>query len=270
MTPLCDFHLHSGFSSDSEAAPQVMIEQAAACGLPGICFTDHNDFDYPPEDGKSVFQLSFDAYLEALCKLRSQYSAILPVQIGVEQGLSAGAADRINKYDAEGRLDFIIGSSHLVHGIDPYYPEFWANRPAKLAIRSYYESALENVSVCTNFDVYGHLDYILRYAPEKDSGYDWRDDEDLIDLLLRRLITQGKGLEVNTAGLRSGLKRPNPGFGILKKYRDLGGEILTVGSDAHAPQFIGSQFNLLPELLQCAGFRYYTVFRQRKPEFIKL
>lgn len=270
MSKYADFHLHCRFSSDSEAAPEAMIQQAAALGLPCICFTDHNDFDYPPEDGKTVFQLPFGKYVHTLSALSAYFAEKIPVYIGVEQGLSVSAAGRINQYDAEHQLDFIIGSSHLVHGADPYYPAFWENRPTRQAVRTYFESILENVRVCTNFDVYGHLDYIIRYVPEKDNGYDWHTYQEIIDCVLKTLIAGGKGIEVNTAGLRSGLKNPNPCFGVLKRYHELGGEILTIGSDAHAPQHIAGQFEQLGNLLENAGFRYYTIFKHRKPEFIKV
>lgn len=270
MTPLSDFHTHCCFSSDSKTAPEQMIKQAIASGLSGICFTDHNDFDYPPENGETVFALPFDEYFQTLTQLRDLYKGTILVYIGVEQGLSVPAADRINHYDPNNLLDFIIGSSHLVDGNDPYYPSFWEDRSASHAISAYFESILENLKVCTNFDVYGHLDYIIRYAPQKDTDFNWESYRDIIDMILRLLIAQGKGIEINTSGLRSGLKYPNPCLGILKRFRELGGEIVTIGSDAHSPAHLAHAFDMLSGYLESAGFHYYTIFRHRTPEFIKL
>lgn len=264
-----DFHIHCSFSSDSQALPEDVIHFAKAKHLPGLCFTDHNDFDYPLENGKTVFNLDFEKYYNAISRLRETYSDF-QVYIGVEQGLSVPAADRINNYDPQKRLDFIIGSSHLVNGNDPYYPEFWQQRSTNEAILAYFESILENLKHCDNFDVYGHLDYIVRYAPDKDSNYKWTDYSDLLDCILKQLIERGKGIEINTSGLRSGLKYPNPCLGILKRYRELGGEIITVGSDAHYTEHIAYDFDKIPELLLSAGFKYYSIFKQRKPEFIKI
>ena len=264
-----DFHMHCNFSSDSKASPEDMIRTAINKNLSGICFTDHNDFDYPPENGEIVFNLDFKKCYDTLSNLREQYNHF-PIYIGVEQGLSVPAAERINNYDSKKQLDFIIGSSHLVNGEDPYYPEFWLNRSTTATILAYFESILENIKYCNNFDVYGHLDYVVRYAPDKDTNYNWKDYSDLLDCILKQLIERGKGIEVNTSGLKSGLKYPNPCLGILQRYRELGGEILTIGSDAHCPEHIAYDFEKLPALLTSAGFKYYSIFKNRKPEFIKI
>lgn len=272
MPILSDFHIHSLFSSDSEAKPETIINTASAKGLSSICFTEHNDYDYPPENGQLLFNLDFNQYYNYIDTLRNSNASdsTVSIFIGVEQGLSVPAADRINSYDPDKMLDFIIGSSHLVEGCDPYYPEFWENRSTKTAILSYFESIYNNIQVCNNFDVYGHLDYVVRYAPDKDNSYNWLDYSDLLDAILKELIADGKGIEVNTSGLKSGLIYPNPCLGILKRYRELGGEILTIGSDAHKAEYIGYSFDTLPELLSAAGFKYYTTFSKRVPVFHKL
>lgn len=93
---------------------------------------------------------------------------------------------------------------------------------------------------------------------------------DYIDTALRMLIEKGKGIEINTAGLKYGLKYPNPCPDILKRYRELGGEIITTGSDAHQTEYVAHRFDVIEDMLKGAGFGYYTVFERRKPVFIKL
>lgn len=268
-TKFCDCHLHSSFSSDSTASPVSIIQAALKLGLYAVCFTDHNDFDYPPEEGSIVFQLDLPAYRDKILSLKQQFSGQIEVLCGVEQGLMASVADRVNTYDTHG-LDYIIGSSHLVNGADPYYPEFWNHQDTHTAVLQYYESILENIQACTQFDVYGHLDYIARYVPTGHTPYVEADFREIIDEILQKLIAQGKGIEVNTCGLRSKLNNTNPSAEVLKRYHELGGEILTIGSDAHTPENVGYFFKQLPSLLTASGFRYYTVYRERKPYFIKL
>ena len=239
---LSDSHIHTMFSSDSEEDPVNVVNNAISLGFKHICFTDHNDFDAPLEDGKVMF----------------------------EQGLMRSVADRVNAYDSKKQLDFIIGSSHLVYGEDPYYPEFWEKRSAKDTVLTYYESILDNLSCCHNFDVYGHLDYIARYIPANSYTYDWHDFNDLICIILKTIIEQGKGIEINTAGLKYGMTEPNPCLDIVKMYHDLGGEIITVGSDAHEVKFFAYRFDVVADMLKNAGFNYYTIFNERKPEFIRL
>lgn len=267
---LYDMHMHCNFSSDSTATPTTMIESAIKKGLKGIYFTDHNDYDYPLEDGKVMFKLDYDHYISTLCNLNETYKDDITVYIGVEQGLSVTSSDIINSYDSDNKLDFIIGSSHLVDGNDPYYPKFWQGRSTKDAITSYFESILANIDACTNYDVYGHLDYVVRYAPDKDTNYNWLDYKNLVDTILLNLINNGKGIEINTSGLTKGLKSTNPCLDIIKRYHELGGEIITIGSDAHCPAHIASEFDKASALLKDAGFNYYTHFIKRKPHFIKL
>lgn len=270
MRALSDFHLHTFFSSDSTADPEEYILSAVQMGLQNICFTDHNDFDAPLEDGKVMFLLDFDKYVRYMSDLKQKYRKMIHIYIGVEQGLVDSATDRINAYDQSGVLDFIIGSSHLVYGQDPYYPEFWENVSAKKTVETYYQSIIENVNLCRNYDVYGHLDYIIRYIPKDSYHYDYRDFSDYIDTILKLLISKGKGIEINTAGLRYGLSSPNPCEDIVKRYCQLGGEIITIGSDAHETHDLAYRFDIAKNILQNAGFEYYTIFKQRKPEFLKL
>lgn len=267
---LSDYHLHTSFSSDSDNPPENVINKAIKLGLKSICFTDHNDFDYPPENGEILFILDFNNYIDNIARLKEKYSNIIDINIGVEQGLMPSVAKKVNEYDKSSVLDFIIGSSHLIYGEDPYYEEFWQNISAKDGITRYYQGIIDSIKVCNNFDVYGHLDYIIRYAPGKDTAYNWMDYYDYIDTILRMLIENGKGIEINTAGLKYGLKNPNPCPDIIKRYHELGGEIITTGSDAHDTDHVGYRFDIIEDILTGCGFKYYTVFKKRKPEFIRL
>ena len=93
---------------------------------------------------------------------------------------------------------------------------------------------------------------------------------DVIDEILRLLIEKGKGIEINTGGFKYGLGHPNPCEEILARYRELGGEIITIGADAHKPEHVAFDFAKVPSILKDSGFDYFTVFRERKPEFVKI
>lgn len=273
MNKLYDLHLHSKFSSDSESNPEEIVLNAADMGLSGICFTDHNDFNYFSPDGKSVFDLDQESYYEYLSGLKEKNKDKLDILIGIEQGLTPGAADLIENFDKENKYDFIIGSTHVVDGIDPYYIDFWSEREPKERIRRYFENVYDSVCNISNFDVYGHLDYIVRYVP----GNHTRGQigimlpYDLIREILKTLIEKGKGIEINTAGAwKSNIGDYNPNTSILKMYKDLGGEIITVGADSHKAGDVGRLVKEANGLLIETGFKYSTVFRNRKPEFITL
>ena len=272
MPVYTDCHLHSSHSGDSDASMESMIEKGIGLGLKQMCFTEHMDYDYPASerDPEDKFLLNTDSYLYDLIRCKERYADRIKLLFGVELGLQPHLSGNNARYVHSHDFDFVIGSSHLVDGADPYYPSYFDGRSEKEAYRRYFTSNLDNLKKYTNFDVYGHLDYIVRYGPNKNQAFSYEDYRDVIDTILQTLIDNEKGIECNTAGYRKGLNAPNPCMDILKRYRELGGEIITVGSDAHKPEDIGSHFNDAAELLSACGFRYYCVFEKRVAEFIKL
>lgn len=263
-----DQHMHCNFSGDSDALPEDMIKAGIAHGLSGICFTDHLDYDYPEEP--NIFLLDFDNYFKVLSDLKEKYADKISVNIGIELGLQPQAAGQNLAVAEKYPFDFIIGSSHVVNHMDPYYPEFFAGRDEDTAYMEYFESVLENINSGVDFDVYGHIDYVVRYGPNKNAFYTYEKFKDIIDEILTQLISKGKGIEVNTGGFKYGLGHPNPTEDIIKRYRELGGEIITMGADAHVLEYVAYEFDKTAQIIKNCGFKYYTVFKNRKAEFIPL
>ena len=264
---LWDSHMHTSFSSDCDIAPEDMIASAIAKGLDGITFTDHMDLDYwvAPD----MFQLDLPAYYKKMSKLKEDYkdNISFQIQVGVEIGLQPHLAKRVDEALAPYDFDYVIGSSHIVHKIDPYFPQYYDNRTEDSAYLEYFESILENLETCHNFDSYGHLDYVVRYGPNKDRYYSYNKFSDIIDAILHELIHQDKAMEVNTGAFRCGLLHPNPTEDIIKRYHELGGRLLTLGADAHKTEHVGLCFDQVPELLHACGFHEYTIYKNRKPIF---
>lgn len=265
---LWDTHMHTHYSGDSDAPVDAMVQAAIARGLDGLCFTDHFDYDYP--DDPQEFLLDFPHYKEEVNDIQSRYAKSFPVLWGVELGLQPHVAQVNRQIAADYPFDFIIGSSHVVHGIDPYYAKYYEGRDEDSAYREYFESILENLHTDVDFDVYGHIDYVVRYGPNRNRFYSYKKFSDVIDEILRTLIHMGKGIEINTGGFKYGLGHPNPTEEILSRYHELGGEIITIGADAHAPEHVAYAFDQVPDILLQAGFRYFCVFKKRKPEFLSL
>lgn len=263
-----DFHLHSSLSADSDSPMEEMIQKGIALGLHTMCFTEH--MDYMIVNDGFDFMVDTSAYRKKYLELREKFQNRIELLFGIELGLEPQNKDFLEDYVNSWDFDFIIGSSHIIDGVDPYYPVYFEGRSEEASYRRYFETITENLSVFSDVDTYGHLDYIVRYGPDKDKHYSYRKYQDLIDPALKMLIEKGIGLEVNSAGLKKGLAFPNPHPDIIRAYRKLGGEIITVGSDAHCPENIAYDFKAVREMLLECGFRYYTVFRKRKAEFIKL
>lgn len=272
MPITADCHLHSSFSGDTDTPMEEMVLKGISLGLKTMCFTEHHDIAFPdsPEESGSIFLLNTDSYLYDLIKLKEKYQDQISLLFGVELGLQSEVLRKIAVYAKSYEFDFIIGSSHICHGKDPYYPAFYEGRSEEEAYREYFTSILENVKKFSNFDVYGHLDYVIRYGPSGDRDYSYEKYRDIFDKILETLLENGKGIELNTGSIESGMKEFHPCMGIIKRYRQLGGEIITVGSDAHDTSDIAGYFPRAAEVLESCGFRYYTVFRNRMPEFIRI
>lgn len=272
MAITADYHMHSSFSGDSDTPMEQMIQQAVKAGLQQICFTEHQDFDYPQVHGITAdfFMVNTDSYLYDLIRCKEKYKEQIRICLGIELGLQPHLQKELARYINSYDFDFVIGSSHICNRRDPYFPEFFEGRPEEEAYREYFDSILDNIRKFRNFDVYGHLDYVVRYGPNKDREYTYEKYRDILDAILELLLEHGKGLEINTGGLKCGLRQANPCAAILKRYRQLGGEIITVGSDAHVPQYIGYEFAKAADMLKACGFSYYTTFQHRLPEYHKL
>lgn len=269
MPILADCHLHSSFSADSDTPMETMIQEALSKGLKTITFTEHNDFNFPCDDPSS-FELNGDSFLFDLLKYREKYMGQIEVLYGVEIGLQKDCMRQNIKLTKDYDFDFVIGSLHVINGQDPYYPAFFEGRSDEECYREYFETLMANLRTFSNFDSLGHLDYIVRYGKSKDQDYSYSKYADLIDPILKSLIERDKALEINTGGLADGLKDTNPCIDIVKRYRELGGELITIGSDAHDTAHIGYRFDRAYEILKACGFEYYTVFCGRTPELRKL
>lgn len=263
---ISDYHMHTAFSEDSKAAPEAMIERAVSLGMKRICITDHMDIGFPQD----AFWLDTPRYVERIRELQAQYQDRIDVRLGVELGLQVHVASILEGYVKRYPFDFVIGSMHLLHGQDPYERETFAGRTDDEVFRDYFESTLENIRAFSGFHVLGHLDYVVRYGSRQADEYSYKKYADIIDEILKTLIENGCGLEMNTGGLKYGLGFPNPHTDVLKRYRQLGGEIITVGSDAHTPAHLGYEFAQAEELLKACGFTFRTEFVKNVPEFVKI
>lgn len=270
MSITVDFHTHTDFSSDCKTPMEDMIKKAIHLGMTHLCFTEHMDPDYPASSPELNFSLDTMAYRDRFLRLKENYGKQLELLWGVELGIQPHLYDRLHTYVSSHPFDFVIASSHVLYGEDPYYPAFFEQRKEEEVYEDYFKGILANIKQYSDFDVYGHLDYIVRYGPNKDTRYSYEKYRDIFDEILKELIQTGKGLEVNTGGLKYGLRDLHPLTSILKRYRSLGGEIITIGSDSHSPDYLQHQFSRVKEILSFLGYRYYSVFHHRSCSFLPL
>lgn len=263
-----DCHTHSSFSSDSSASMQGMTRKGKNIGLSGICFTDHIDIDY--ENPQVSYDFSYEDYINEVNDARASMTGNFEIYAGIELGLQPHTlAD--NEALIKGRsYDFIIGSIHCVNKTDMYLEAFLRGIPTDHeAIMRYFSELQFCIDSFDDFDVLGHMDGIRRYIRNSES-FSFQLYREQIQNALQTLIKSNKGIEVNTSGLRYGLSSFHPLPEIIKLFKQLGGEIITLGSDSHTPETLGYRFKEALDMLSDIGFKYYTVFKNRKPVFIKI
>lgn len=256
-----DFHIHSNFSLDSKATMENIVKAAIEKKIKTICFTDHVDF----EATEHKVNLSFRPhdYFKDINRVKYKYRNDIEILAGVEIGAQPGLEDRyqsfVDKYD----FDFVIMSLHTINQKDIFQGYTRKELSSSNIVSRYYDELLYCVNSYDNYDVVGHLDYIDRYIDD-DMLQNYDRYMEKIENILKKVIDKGKGIELNTSGLRYRLGIVHPKPSILKLYKDLGGEIITIGSDSHAPEHVGDQYQLGEKMLKEIGFKYLYLYRKRK------
>ena len=251
-----DFHLHTGFSYDSQEKVENTIEKAISLGMDAICITDHYDMDCPNGD----FCLDTPAYLEKMQEVRDTYAGRITVHIGVEIGMEPplSGTGKPEAFLARYPFEYAVGSVHYVDHVDPFYRDQLDMSDEEL-YRRYFAQLREVICGCGGYQTVAHLDYVNRYGWDRGRACLYESYREPIDAILEHVVAQGLVLEVNTAGYRKGPDAPNPQEAILRRYRELGGEKVILGSDAHAAADVGADFDRAAALLKDLGFRYLTL-----------
>lgn len=259
-----DFHMHTNVSYDGRSDAQQMLAAAEAAGLREICFTDHLDYDPLHPENKLTFDTAdYNAAYDTLSH------STVKIRRGMEFGLLPDNADTLKADLARRQFDFVIGSVHFVNGYDIYLPEFWDGITIDCAEYASLEQTLKCVCAHDEFDVLGHLTYIskTRANPVKRPLLYDRYRE-ILDEILRVLAQKGKGIEINTSGIDiAGVYLPTEDY--LRRFKELGGQIVTVGSDAHDTSRVGQYCHDACAMVQDV-FGYVCTFEDRTPVFHKI
>lgn len=262
-----DSHVHSEFSGDSKETLKKIINKAKELGMNEITITDHLDIDFPMEP--NIFTLDLKKYIKDLKELKRKEKDIV-IKIGIELGLQPHLVEEYKEIFENKDIDFIIGSSHTISRTDVSSKNFFIGKEKTQAHREYFQEVLKNIELFPNISVYGHLDFINRYGNGIYNDYkrlDYELHNELIENILKKLIEKGIGLEINTSGLRYGLENFHPHIDILKRYKELGGEIVTLGSDSHKAEDLMKDFKTAKKILKDLGFKSYCTFNKRKVEY---
>ena len=259
---MIDTHTHSTFSPDATASMAEMAAAAERIGLAGLAFTDH--VEWVPEDEAYEF-MAPDAYFKELTALREHYAGRFTLLSGAELGNPHEFPAEAKAFVHAHPWDIVLGSIHWLDHKPGWYASTYKNMGGLDAAYEQYFIDLATLVEHGEFDVLAHFDMVRRDS--------WALFEEVLPLdpyaeqirvILRRLIERGKGLEINTSGLRKGMTTPQPDLTVLTWYRELGGELLVFGSDAHRPEEIAQPFDQARELALAAGFTRLARYERRQ------
>lgn len=257
-----DMHVHSKFSTDSTLDMENAILKSIELGLSGIAFTDHLDIDFT--DYEDEFHYDFNEYFILLNSLKEKYSNKIDIISAVEIGMQPHVIQETYDMIKDFNFDYIIGSTHLIKKRDPYCGNYFRPTDTKIqSYKEYLEEILKNLLLYKEFkfNTLGHLDYLVRYANFEDSTLYYKDFPTIIDDILLFIINNYISFEINT----STYLKKNFDVNILKRYKELGGELVTLGSDAHSEDRIAANFKHYSILVKDVGFKYLYHFKNGQP-----
>ena len=259
-----DFHMHSRVSFDGNDTGEAMAKAALAAGLKEICFTDHIDY----ESGVEVQTMVFDTD-----QYNAEYDHLeipgLKIRRGMEFGMAPGNRQLFLEDLKRRHFDFVLGSVHFVGPYDVYFEPYWRGKTVFEAERRYLEETLACVQAHEDYDVLAHLNFVSKaHDHPAPRPLPYEEHREIIDEILRVLVQKGKGMEMNTSGVdKCGGYLPTADF--FRRFKELGGEIVTIGSDAHTCSRVGQYSFDACEILKDI-FGYVCTFEDRKPIFHKL
>lgn len=270
-----DYHVHTEFSDDSVYPIEQVVKDAIAMRMDELCFTDHVDYGIKDDwdcgrpiayrGSEPLANVDYPVYAGKIQELQRLYNAKLHIKLGMEFGVQMHTIPKYEELFSKYPFDFIILSVHQVEDKEFWTQDFQKGRSQKEYNERYYEELLNIVKVYKKYSVIGHMDLITRY--DEKGIYPFEKIEPIVSEILREVIKDGKGIEFNTSFHRYGLKDTTPSAKILKLYRKLGGEIITIGSDSHKPEHLGKYMEDARKRLKALGFRSFCTYEKMQPVY---
>lgn len=260
---LADYHMHTNYSNDSTYEMEDVVLKAIALGLDEICFTEHSDYGTMGD-----YVVDYDAYYQGFLKVKEKYKDHITMKFGCEFGVQRHTIQNYKNDFQKYPFDFIILSNHQIDDIEFWTYQYQKNKTQEEYHRGYYQAIYDVIKEFDDYSVLGHLDLMKRY----DQLGDYSDENvhDILTCILKHVVEHEKGIEVNTSCFRYGLKDLTPSHYILKLYKELGGKIITIGSDSHEESHVGCRIQYVKDELKKLGFEYFCTFEKMKPIFHKL
>ena len=284
-----DYHIHTEFSDDSREPMENQVRQAIELGLEEICFTEHVDYgvkkdwnegeiewrggdgvNYDDSMKEPLANADYPVYFDKIRRMREEFAGQIRIKSGLEFGIQTITIPQYERLWSRyaDDLDFVLLSMHQVDNKEFWNQEFQRGTTQKEYNEAYYREILNVMRQFKHYSVLAHLDLIVRY--DRNGVYPFRELRDIVSEILRTAISDGKGIELNTSSWHYGLADTQPSRDILRLYRDLGGRIITIGSDGHTTKYLGDHIREAQQILRGIGFTEICTFERMVPVFHKL
>lgn len=273
-----DYHVHTAFSDDSIYPMEQVVQDAISKKIDEICFTEHVDYGIKVDwdsgkeivyrNGEPCANCNYPLYMKTIEQMKERYGNKITIKTGLEFGMQMHTIKLYEKLFSQYDLDFVLLSIHQVNDLEFWSQDYQRGKTQKEYNEGYYDEMLRLVKSYKNYSVLAHMDLITRY--DNDGVYSFEKIKNKITEILKIVISDGKGIELNTSSKRYGLSDSTPCRDILKLYYNLGGNIITIGSDSHKPEHLGAYIQEGKELLRSIGFTQYCTFEKMKPIFHSL
>jgi histidinol-phosphatase (PHP family) len=260
---LADYHMHTSFSDDSVYPMKDCINRAISLGFDEICFTEHIDYGCV-----NAYCCDCQTYLDTVRKYQKEYSDKITIKYGIEFGAQARHKKYFKEIFDKYPFDFVLLSFHQVDDKELWNQDFQTGKTQEEYNRIYFEEMLKTAQAFDFYSVLAHIDLMRRYDPNGE--YPFEKSREIIEEILKHVIASGKGIEVNTSSFRYKLNDLCPATPIIKLYKELGGEIITIGSDSHRETQVGDHVREVREILKSMGYKYFTTFDKMVPKFHEL
>jgi len=272
---LADYHVHTEYSDDSTEDMENIVKKAIEIKLDELCFSDHVDYgikldvddfiklnDQEKASNKRLFNVDYPTYFQRIKELQEKYDGQVIIKKGLEFGMQIHTIPQFKKLYDRYPIDFIILSCHQVEDKEFWTYDFQHGKTADEYISRYYQEIYDCITLYKDYSVLGHLDMIQRYTTPR---YPFEKSKEIITKILKQVIKDGKGIEVNTSSFHYKLSDLMPEKSILQLYYELGGKIITVGSDCHSADRLGDHIAYIYQELKEIGFMYFTTFENMNP-----
>ena len=263
---LVDLHTHSDHSFDGKQSCMLLCETAVAKGASCIAITDHCEIDSKTEDFRA---LCTNQYVETF-ECKRYFEGQLLVLQGIELGQAIYNIPLANHILDKFNYDFVLGSIHNLPEMEDFFFMDYKDKDVYDLLSRYFQKELE-LAKWDGFDSLAHLTYPLRYmVGEQKIPVDMTRFDDVIGEIFETLIKNHKALEINTSGIAMPLGDTLPGEAYIQRFHDMGGQYITVGSDAHVPEKLCGNVDKGMALAKKCGFDYVTIFNRREPMLVPI